>query len=432
MLRLTARSRAGGSRGARLESAHETLATIPEPSLRAYRHSPPTLTPRSRPRLARLVPCALDETNAVERARNTLPSNRKSFFFDAGSRLPRARAPLPHAPDARVAMRALLQVPAGARASAGPPRADPPDPAPEPRVQDRDEDRALHRFVAPRRDEPGPRDHAASRAPQLRPQHRVRPPGARAQVRARQRGRRHPTRRRAQVPREQAEHLQPGGHRRAERDWRTHRADGQRAGRRRVRRPGARPAPSSTRRGGGHVPGPGRRPRDREQDSGDSRAEGKRRVARGLRRGEALARRHQPPQGGGREGCTARAPQAQRYRGGGLRRREGDQERNRQAARSGRGGGARRERRRGERRRRRCARGHLQPRAHEREPRTRTGGTEGDSSAVTLRDVQRVRPRGGRGGVPARDPSARAVGVGVRRVPRDGAEHAGARRSYSK
>ena len=244
----------------------------------------------------------------------------------SGPRLPRARASLPHPPDARMAVRSVLQVPAGARAPPGPSGSDPSDPAVISRVQDRDEDRAVHRPPPPRRDVARPRGDAPPRPPQLRPEHRERAPGEGAQVRARQRRRRRPSRRRPQVPREQAQHLQPGGRRRAERHRRAHLAHGRRPGRRAVRRPGPRPAPLEARRRLGPLLGFRRRPGDGGEDSRDSRAQGGRGGARGLRRGEAPARRDQPPQGGRREGGPARAAQAERDRGGGLRRREGDQD----------------------------------------------------------------------------------------------------------
>ena len=106
VLRLTrARSRAGGSE--HVSRARTPLATTPEPDPRAYRHSP-TLPPL-RPRLARLVPWRSTERTPRTRLRVNTPSaekNRLENSFpdeNAGSRYP-AAAPLPHAPDARVAM----------------------------------------------------------------------------------------------------------------------------------------------------------------------------------------------------------------------------------------------------------------------------------------------------------------------------------------
>eukprot|EP00227_Mantoniella_beaufortii_P003239 CAMPEP_0197616664 /NCGR_PEP_ID=MMETSP1326-20131121/60644_1 /TAXON_ID=1155430 /ORGANISM="Genus nov. species nov., Strain RCC2288" /LENGTH=445 /DNA_ID=CAMNT_0043185551 /DNA_START=406 /DNA_END=1741 /DNA_ORIENTATION=- len=77
---------------------------------------------------------------------------------------PAAGAALPHAADQGVAVRALQQVPPGAGAAAGPPRAHPPDPVAEPRVQDSHQDRAVHGAAAAGGDEPGPHGDAAAGA----------------------------------------------------------------------------------------------------------------------------------------------------------------------------------------------------------------------------------------------------------------------------
>eukprot|EP00982_Pelagococcus_subviridis_P016087 31450-Pelagococcus_subviridis.AAC.11 len=70
-------------------------------------------------------------------ARGAHSSSRPSLspvFLSTGRGLPRARAPLPHPADARMAVRALLQVPPGARPAPGPPRAHPSDSDPLARV----------------------------------------------------------------------------------------------------------------------------------------------------------------------------------------------------------------------------------------------------------------------------------------------------------